>query len=179
MLSTQRSRLPKDMPDLAESMAQQEADGARALELREIARILNKVPYEPADSFYEALQSMWLVHLVLQLESNGHSLSYGRMDQYLYPYYQKDIAQGTLTDDHAVELLTNLWIKTLTINKIRSWSHTQFSAGSPLYQNVTIGGQTIDKKGCGKPAFVSDLKKCSTNEAAAAKSHGPLSCRLG
>ncbi len=141
----------KRYADLAESMAQQEADGARALELREIARILNKVPYEPADSFYEALQSMWLVHLVLQLESNGHSLSYGRMDQYLYPYYQKDIAQGTLTDDHAVELLTNLWIKTLTINKIRSWSHTQFSAGSPLYQNVTIGGQTIDKKDAVNP----------------------------
>ena len=51
-----------------------------------------------------------------------------------------------LQEDQAVELLTNLWLKTFTINKVRSWSHTQFSAGSPLYQNVTIGGQTQDGK---------------------------------
>jgi pyruvate formate-lyase/glycerol dehydratase family glycyl radical enzyme len=136
----------KRYADLATYMAGEETNPMRATELREIARILTKVPCEPADSFYEAVQSMWLVHLVLQIESNGHSLSYGRMDQYLYPYYKKDIEVGLLTENGAVELLTNLWIKTLTINKIRSWSHTQFSAGSPLYQNVTIGGQTVDKK---------------------------------
>ena len=73
-------------------------------------------------------------------------LSYGRMDQYLYPYYLRDVEKGILTEESAIELLNNLWIKTLTINKIRSWSHTQYSAGSPLYQNVTIGGQTTDKK---------------------------------
>lgn len=136
----------KRFSELASSMAEKEEKPARVTELREIARILMKVPYEPADSFYEAIQSMWLVHLVLQIESNGHSLSFGRMDQYLYPYYKKDIDLGVITDESALELLTNLWIKTMTINKIRSWSHTQFSAGSPLYQNVTIGGQTVDKK---------------------------------
>ncbi|MGG7078456.1 glycyl radical protein [Clostridium sardiniense] len=136
----------KRYSDLAKEMAAKENDEARKMELIEIARIMNKVPYEPSDSFYEAVQSMWFVHLILQIESNGHSLSYGRMDQYLYPYLEKDLESGDITEDKAVELLTNLWLKTFTINKIRSWSHTQFSAGSPLYQNVTVGGQTIDKK---------------------------------
>lgn len=131
--------------DLAEQQAKNAAPG-RAAELLEMARVLRKVPYEPADSLYEAVQSLWIVHLVLQIESNGHSLSYGRMDQYLQPYYERDLAKGLITEESAVELLTNLWLKTFTINKIRSWSHTQFSAGSPLYQNVTIGGQTKDKK---------------------------------
>ena len=118
----------------------------RCAELREMSRILKKVPEHKADTFHEALQSLWLVHLVLQIESNGHSLSYGRMDQYVFEYYDRDIKKGTITEESACELLTNLWIKTFTINKIRSWSHTQYSAGSPLYQNVTVGGQTTDKK---------------------------------
>lgn len=53
----------------------------RAVELQELARILRKVPYQKADTFHEALQAVWLIQLVLQIESNGHSLSYGRMDQ--------------------------------------------------------------------------------------------------
>lgn len=136
----------KRYSNLAKDMATKENDEARKAELIEIARIMDKVPYEPSDSFYEAVQSMWFVHLILQIESNGHSLSYGRMDQYLYPYLENDLESGNITEDKAVELLTNLWLKTFTINKVRSWSHTQFSAGSPLYQNVTVGGQTIDKK---------------------------------
>lgn len=136
----------KRYSNLAKDMATKENDETRKMELIEIARIMDKVPYEPSGSFYEAVQSMWFVHLILQIESNGHSLSYGRMDQYLYPYLEKDLESGNITEDKAVELLTNLWLKTFTINKVRSWSHTQFSAGSPLYQNVTVGGQTIDKK---------------------------------
>lgn len=135
----------KRYADLASDMAKIEKDEKRAEELLEISRILNKVPYESAETYHEAIQSMWLVHLVLQIESNGHSLSYGRMDQFLYPYYKKDLENGIITEDEAVELLTNLWLKTFTINKIRSWSHTKFSAGSPLYQNVTVGGQTVNK----------------------------------
>lgn len=140
----------KRYADLALEKAET-AETKRAQELREMARILNKVPYEKADSFYEAVQSMWLVHLVLQIESNGHSLSYGRMDQYLYPYYKEDLEKGLITEESACELMVNLWLKTFTINKIRSWSHTQFSAGSPLYQNVTVGGQTKDKKDAVNP----------------------------
>lgn len=121
------------------------AEPARKAELLEIARICDKVPYEPAETFHEALQSVWFIQVILQIESNGHSLSYGRFDQYIYPYFEASKQRG-MTDDQAVELLTNLWIKTLTVNKVRSQSHTFSSAGSPMYQNVTIGGQTTDKK---------------------------------
>lgn len=124
----------------------QNASEQRKAELLEISRICAKVPYYPAETFQEAIQSTWFIQLILQIESNGHSLSYGRFDQYIYPYYKHDKDNGTLTDDQAVELLTNLWIKTLTINKVRSQAHTYSSAGSPMYQNVTIGGQTRDKK---------------------------------
>ncbi|MDR0708566.1 MAG: glycyl radical protein [Spirochaetaceae bacterium] len=134
----------KRYADLAADLAEKELDERRRGELREISRILNKVPARGAESFHEAVQALWLVHLCLQIESSGHSLSYGRMDQFLFPYYDRDIKAGTIAVGSACELLTNLWLKTFTINKIRSWSHTRFSAGSPLYQNVTIGGQTVD-----------------------------------
>lgn len=130
---------------LAAEMAEK-AEGLRKEELLEISRICAKVPYEPAETFKEAIQSTWFIQLILQIESNGHSLSYGRFDQYLYPYYKHDKDLGLITDDEVVEILDNLWIKTLTINKVRSQSHTFSSAGSPMYQNVTIGGQTVDKK---------------------------------
>ncbi len=129
---------------LASSMAAKEENPARRSELNEMSRILAKVPYEPAESFREAIQSVWLIQLILQIESNGHSLSYGRFDQYMYPYYIADIRSGRMTEEEAQELLTCLWIKTLTINKVRSQAHTLSSAGSPMYQNVTIGGQTTD-----------------------------------
>ena len=131
---------------LAEEMAQKETDEKRKAELMEMSRICAKVPYEPAGSFWEAVQSVWFIQLILQIESNGHSLSYGRFDQYMYPYYIKDIKEGKMKKEDVLELLTCLWIKTLTINKVRSQSHTLSSAGSPMYQNVTIGGQTTDKK---------------------------------
>lgn len=137
----------KDFAARFAALAEEQAASAgaeRRAELLAMAAALRKAPYEPAGSFREAVQALWLVHLVLQIESNGHSLSYGRMDQYLNPYYEADRQAGRITEEAACELMCNLWLKTYTINKIRSWSHTQFSAGSPLYQNVTVGGQTAD-----------------------------------
>lgn len=131
---------------LAKGLAEKELNQERKIELLEISRICSKVPYEPAETFREAVQSVWFIQLILQIESNGHSLSYGRFDQYMYPYYNRDIKNGTIKESEALELLTCLWIKTLTINKVRSQAHTLSSAGSPMYQNVTIAGQTIDKK---------------------------------
>ena len=131
---------------LAENLAAKEPDAKRKAELIEMARICAKVPYEPAESFREAVQAVWFIQLILQIESNGHSLSYGRFDQYMFPYYKKDMDAGKIAQEEALELLTCLWIKTLTVNKIRSQAHTLSSAGSPMYQNVTIGGQTTDKK---------------------------------
>jgi formate C-acetyltransferase len=128
---------------LATELAEQETDEKRKRELLLMAETCKKVPYNKAETFLEAVQSVWFIHLILQIESNGHSLSYGRMDQYLQPFLQKDLQNGTITEDEALEVMTNLWLKTFTINKIRSWSHTRFSAGSPLYQNVTVGGQKL------------------------------------
>lgn len=122
---------------LARTLAES-ANEKRKKELLEISRICEKVPYHKAESFKEAIQSVWFIQLILQIESNGHSLSYGRFDQYMYPYFIND----NMSKEEVLEYLNNLWIKTLTINKVRSQSHTYSSAGSPMYQNVTIGGQT-------------------------------------
>lgn len=139
---------------LAKEMADKET-GSRKEELLKISEICHKVPYEPAETFQEAIQSVWFIQLILQIESNGHSLSYGRFDQYMYPYLKHDLDNHIIDEDQAVELLDNLWIKTLTVNKVRSQAHTFSSAGSPMYQNVTIGGQTTDHKdACNKLSFL-------------------------
>jgi pyruvate formate-lyase/glycerol dehydratase family glycyl radical enzyme len=129
---------------LAESMADNETDTTRKKELQKISIICSDISENPPHDFYEALQLTWFVQLVLQIESNGHSVSLGRMDQYLYKYYRKDFLKGNIKDEFVIELLENTWIKLLSVNKIRSWSHTRYSAGGPLYQNVTIGGQTTE-----------------------------------
>ncbi|MCL4722620.1 MAG: formate C-acetyltransferase/glycerol dehydratase family glycyl radical enzyme, partial [Gammaproteobacteria bacterium] len=143
---------------LAADLATTEPDETRRAELTEMSRILNKVPEQPAETFHEAVQAVWLIQLCLQIESNGHSLSYGRFDQYVHPFYAADLEAGRITPDAATELLTNLWLKTITLAKIRSWSHTRFSAGGPLYQNVTVGGQTPDGKDAVNPLSYLILK---------------------
>ena len=131
--------------DLAKLEAEGCTDEKRKAELLELARVCRRVPAYPAETFYEAVQSVWFLHLILQIESNGHSLSFGRFDQFMYPLFKKDVIdEKNITEEFALELLENLWLKTFTINKIRSNSHTKFSAGSPLYQNVCCGGQLLD-----------------------------------
>ena len=118
----------------------------RKSELLTMSKICGHIAEKPPIGFYEALQLTWFVQLILQIESNGHSVSLGRMDQYLYRFYKNDLILGNIDEEFALELLENTWLKLLSINKIRSWSHTRYSAGGPLYQNVTIGGQTSDGK---------------------------------
>jgi len=130
--------------NLAVSLSKKESDETRKKELLTIAENCELIAHQPPRNFYQALQLTYFVQLVLQIESNGHSVSLGRMDQYLYPYYLTDRLTGKISEEFASELLENTWIKLLSINKIRPWSHTRFSAGGPLYQNVTIGGQTAD-----------------------------------
>jgi formate C-acetyltransferase len=127
-------------------MSQCETDETRKGELARISNICGRISENPPSDFYEALQLTWFVQLILQIESNGHSVSLGRMDQYLYKFYKNDLVSGKIDDEFALELLENTWIKLLSVNKIRSWSHTRYSAGGPLYQNVTVGGQTPDGK---------------------------------
>ncbi len=143
---------------LAETQAASCQDGQRREELLKLSEVCRRVPEYPASSFYEAVQSVWFLQLILQIESNGHSLSFGRFDQFMYPYYKKDMEAGTITEEFALELLENLWLKTFTVNKIRSNSHTKFSAGSPLYQNVCIGGQLEGGKDAVNPLSFLVLK---------------------
>jgi formate C-acetyltransferase len=131
---------------LSYELSECEPDPERKSELVSISEICKNISENPPSGFYEALQLTWFVQLILQIESNGHSVSLGRMDQYLYRFYKKDIILGKINDDFALELLENTWLKLLSVNKIRSWSHTRYSAGGPLYQNVTIAGQTTNGK---------------------------------
>jgi len=126
----------------AEQQAAATGDPERKAELLRIARVCDRVPAHPASSFQEAVQCAWFVHLVSQIESNGHSFSLGRFDQYTYPYYKADLAAGTIQREDAQELLELLWLKLFSIIKIRPWHHTRYGIGYPTYQNVTIGGQT-------------------------------------
>ena len=132
--------------DLAIYLSKESKDPRREKELQIIAGNCDVIAEKPPQDFYQALQLVYFVQLILQIESNGHSVSLGRLDQYLYPYYQRDLKGGKITRKFATELLENTWIKLLSVNKIRPWSHTRFSAGGPLYQNVTIGGQTPEGK---------------------------------
>lgn len=129
---------------LASQQANLAKDQLRKEELQIIAANCKQVSQYPPENFYQALQLVYFVQLILQIESNGHSVSLGRMDQYLYRFYREDMLLGKISQESAIELFENTWIKLLSINKIRSWSHTRYSAGSPLYQNVTIGGQKTD-----------------------------------
>jgi formate C-acetyltransferase len=129
---------------LAETLAAQ-TTGARSQELLRIAQNCKNVPAEPAKDFYEAIQSFWFVQAIIQIESNGHSISPLRFDQYMYPYYMEDIKSNKLTKESAQELLDCLWIKFNDINKVRDEGSTKGFGGYPMFQNLIVGGQ--DKTG--------------------------------
>jgi len=131
---------------LAGDEASRAPSKARAGELATIAKTCEAVAEGAPRGFREALQLAYFVQVVLQVESNGHSLSFGRMDQFLGPFYDRDLDSGRISREEAAELLEATWLKLLAIKKIRSWSHTRYSAGGPLYQNVTIGGVDRDGK---------------------------------
>lgn len=130
---------------LAQTMACEEKDLIRREELERIAEICQWVPMNPARSFYEALQSFWLVHLALEIENNSWGYSPGRFDQYMYPYYKKDLEEGRLTKEEAFELLGCLWIKFSEMELVQNITNAHITQGS-LYQNITIAGQKEDGK---------------------------------
>jgi len=129
---------------LAKSMEKKEKSIVRKKELKEISKICENLTRSNPRNFYEALQLVWFVHLILHIESNGHSFSFGRIDQYLYPFYLKDKKKKLLTEDKALELIECFYLKIFTINKIRPYSHSLVVSGYPTYQNICVGGQTIE-----------------------------------
>jgi pyruvate formate-lyase/glycerol dehydratase family glycyl radical enzyme len=131
---------------LLSERAATEKDPARKAELLAMSENCAQVPANPARTFWQAIQAVWFIHLVLQIEVNGHAISLGRFDQYLWPFYEKDTESGVLTKDLALELIESFIVKTNEINKLRSWGDTEFFPGYHLAQNLTIGGQTADGK---------------------------------
>lgn len=119
-------------------------DMVRQAELAQIAKNCERVPRYGATSFYEACQSFWFIQMLLQVESSGHSISPGRFDQYMYPYYEKDIKNGKLTREFAQELIDCIWVKLNDLNKVRDAASAEGFAGYSLFQNLIVGGQNVD-----------------------------------
>ncbi len=132
--------------ELAMEMANSCNDPVRKKELLCIAKNCARVPQYPAEDFHEACQAFWFTQLLIQIESNGHSISPGRFDQYMYPLYKKGIYDGTLTREFAQELVDCVWVKLNDFTKIRDDASAQGFAGYSLFQNLCAGGQTRDGK---------------------------------
>ena len=127
------------------TLAKEEAaactDDKRKAELLQIAANCANVPARGANSFYEACQSFWFVQMLLQTESSGHSISPGRFDQYMYPYYKADLEKGVITREFAQELIDCIWVKLNDLNKVRDAASAEGFAGYSLFQNLIVGGQ--------------------------------------
>ena len=130
--------------ELAEQMAYQCQDPTRKQELLQIASNCTRVPAKGARNFYEACQSFWFVQQLIQMESSGHSISPGRFDQYMYPYYKSDMEAGNLTREFAQELMDCIWVKLNDLNKCRDAASAEGFAGYSLFQNLIAGGQNKD-----------------------------------
>ncbi|MBS4960696.1 MAG: formate C-acetyltransferase/glycerol dehydratase family glycyl radical enzyme [Clostridiales bacterium] len=128
---------------LARTMAEKETDEDRKAELLRISQNCARVPFYPARDYWEALQSIWFVQLIPQIEVNGLSVCLGRLDQYLYPYYQIEKAKGTLTDDFALELLDCLYLQLATVTKIYGNEGAMIFAGPGVGQTITLSGVDV------------------------------------
>lgn len=128
----------------AERLAALESDPIRKTELKDIAEICQRVPAQPARNFHEALQSFFFVHLILNLETNSYAIGPGRFDQYIYPYYQADIASGRISRQQAWELLACLWIKLNELTVVKEGGTAKASNTYNDFQNLNLAGQTTD-----------------------------------
>ena len=125
---------------LAAELAAKENNIERKNELLLIAKNCDRVPEYGATNFYEACQSFWFIQMLLQVESSGHSISPGRFDQYMYPYYLKS-REGGMTREFAQELMDCIWVKLNDLNKCRDKDSSEGFAGYSLFQNLIAGGQ--------------------------------------
>jgi len=131
---------------LAREKAVRESDPGRREELVEISRVCARVPGLPARDFYEALQSVWFAYLAILQEDYDRCCSLGRMDSYLYPYYQQDLEKGTMTEAQVQDLLDTLWLKLAARNFINWGPYNKMIAGFPVQQQIPVGGQTPEGK---------------------------------
>ena len=125
---------------LLEELSVKETRMVRKKELEEMSHMAYEMMERPCTSFYEAVEVVYMIHILQMIESNGHSFCFGRFDQYMYPYYKQDIEKGILTKEKALEIITHMYIMLSGNNKVRPYGHTRFSQGYPLYSNLVVGG---------------------------------------
>jgi len=139
--------------DEADRLAGSTDDPTRAAELQELARICRKVPWEPAETLHEALQALWFFHMLIMAAESypGPGVSPGRIDQYLYPYYQRDLDAGRLTPDQAKELFRCWWIKHNYAYDYQGRVGNNQGINSSFGQLITLGGIDADGKDASNP----------------------------
>lgn len=125
-------------------LAKEEQDPQRKKELMKIADVCSNVPENEPRDFWEALQFVWFIQLTIQIEDNGHSISLGRLDQNLYPYYKKSVLEGDMTEEDAQELLAAMYIKCTEMLKLRDSFDSLGFAAYPMWQQMAIGGLKRD-----------------------------------
>lgn len=129
----------------AREMAASETDSKRKAELERIADNCSRVPYNTPETFEQAIQAVWLTQILIWAEENQQAANISRVDQYLYPFYKKEIEAGTLTETQAQELLECLWIKMAEIIFVVSEESAAFFSGYVSFHGMTIGG--VDDNG--------------------------------
>ena len=123
------------------AQAQRASTETRRRELLSMAELMRRAPWEPPATFYEALETVWCTFLFLYIEGNAAaSCGFGRLDQYLYPFYQRDVEQGRLTKARAMELLEELYLKCSSHPYFQSTAHSVYSAGYYRYPHLDVGG---------------------------------------
>lgn len=131
--------------DLAAEMAEKEEDETRKAELMQISRVMHKVPENPAETWQEALQSVWFTQMLVLCEQINYADSFGRFDQYMYPFYKKSVEEDKeITRAEALELLELFWVKAAEWTALYDYMTSSYQMGFSINQNLLIGGQKQD-----------------------------------
>lgn len=127
--------------ELLLELAEKETDQTKCNNMKIVAENCKRLSESPAETFHEAVQSIWFLFVILHMESNASSFSPGRLDQILEPYYEKDITKGVLNQQEALEIIESLWLKFNEIVYMRNSHGAKYFAGFPIGFNIALGGQ--------------------------------------
>lgn len=159
--------------DAASERAESTEDPERKKELQKMAECLRHVPWNPARDFYEAMEVTWLIYCLIYMEEQPPALTYGRVDQFLYPYYKQGIEDGTLTPELAMEFIEELYIKTTACANFQSTGVAYYFGGYYPYPHLDVGG--LD---AGRHDASNDLSILFLRAMRHVKTTGPTVCLL-
>jgi formate C-acetyltransferase len=152
----------KRFADKARVLAEQTLNPRRRNELLQIAEHCEHVPLKPARNFQEGLQSVWMVLLAIHLETNGHAISLGNLDQFLWKLFDADRRESRLSWDRALELVELFYIKCNELNKLRSWPDSEFFLGYQMFINLAVGGQDENGRDLVNDLSYTCIEACAT-----------------